>query len=581
MLKRLPPKSEAWPPDYVAALASRQQRLRKLKGRPELLLGAKELYRERPVDFINHWGVTFDPRVAGGDLPTKLPFILFERQRELVAFLQACVRAEANGLVEKSRDMGATWVCAAFSVWLWLFWDGSSIGWGSRERDLVDKIGDPDSIFEKMRITIRELPRLFWPKGFSPSEHLTFMRLVNPENGSTITGDIGDNIGRGGRKLIYFKDESAHYLHPELVEAALSDNTNIQIDISSVHGLGNVFHRKREAGVDWAPGQPAIKNKINVLVMDWSDHPLKTQAWHDGRKREAEELGLQHVFAQEVERNYAAAVIGVIVKAEWFKAAVDAHIKLGFEPTGAWGAALDVADEGDDTNALALRRGPLLTSVEEWGERDTGVTTRRAVAGCAGRGTIALQYDCVGIGAGVKAEANRLRDDGSMPRGVALVPWNAGAAVIDPKRNVVDGDRDSPLNEDFYQNLKAQGWWQLARRFERTWRAVNEPDYTWAPDDLISISSEMPLLRKLEKEICQPTMDYGVRLKMVVDKKPSGTKSPNLADAVMMAFWPIKQRTFDFRTIGAASVPDAEPLPQISPGEESRRALKGFSFHRR
>ena len=28
------------------------------------------------------------------------------------------------------------------------------------------------------------------------------------------------SIGRGGRKLIYFKDESAHYEHPEMIEAA-------------------------------------------------------------------------------------------------------------------------------------------------------------------------------------------------------------------------------------------------------------------------------------------------------------------------------------------------------------------------
>jgi hypothetical protein len=60
---------------------------------------------------------------------------------------------------------------------------------------------------------------------------------------STATGEAGDNIGRGGRTLGYFKDESAHYEHRDLIEAALGDNTNVQIDISSVNGLGNVFHR--------------------------------------------------------------------------------------------------------------------------------------------------------------------------------------------------------------------------------------------------------------------------------------------------------------------------------------------------
>ena len=33
--------------------------------------------------------------------------------------------------------------------------------------------------------------------------------------------------------------------------------------------------------------------------------------------------------------------------------------------------------------------------------------------------------------------------------------------------------RDTPLNKDFYTNLKAQGWWQLRRRFEKT--QINVP----------------------------------------------------------------------------------------------------------
>jgi phage terminase large subunit len=133
-------------------------------------------------------------------------------------------------------------------VWLWLYWPGAAVGWGSRKEQLVDKIGDPDSIFEKMRIIIRNCPGSCCPPGFDADDHMPYMKIVNPETGATITGEAGDNIGRGGRKLIYFKDESAHYERPEKIEAALADNTNVQIDISSVNGLGNVFHRRREAG---------------------------------------------------------------------------------------------------------------------------------------------------------------------------------------------------------------------------------------------------------------------------------------------------------------------------------------------
>jgi hypothetical protein len=532
--------AERWPPEYVSVFAWRQQQVLRIRGNAVLIAGAKEYYRSHPVEFINHWCDTYDPRNAGGDTPARMPFILFPKQEEMIVFLQACLKDESNGLIEKCRDMGATWVCAAFSVWLWLFWQGSSVGWGSRKEQLVDKIGDPDSIFEKLRMIVRGLPREFWPVGFRPDDHMSYMRFINPEHGSTITGEAGDNIGRGGRKLIYFKDESAHYERPEKIEAALADNTRVQIDISSVNGLGNVFHRRREAGLDWAPSLDIPKGKTRVFVMDWRDHPAKTRAWYDTRRQSAQENGLLHLFAQEVDRNYAAAVDGVIIPSEWVKAAIDAHVKLGFDDSGGWIGGLDVADSGGDTNALAKRKGSILKSVEEWGERDTGLSARRAVASCSGLGKIELQYDSIGVGAGIKAETNRLGDEGLLPAGVKLIPWNAGAEVQYPEGRVIEHDRNSPINSDFYHNLKAQAWWQLRRRFERTWRAINEPGFTWKPDDLISLPSDLPLLRKIEKELSQATAGKTPRMKLVVDKTPEGTRSPNLADAIVMAFWPIK-----------------------------------------
>jgi hypothetical protein len=537
-----------WPPDYVSVWAWRQKQLLAMRANPALMSGAMEFYRTHPVEFINHWLDTYDPRNAGRKTPAKMPFIMFERQAQMVEFILACIAGEENGLMEKARDMGATWVCSAVSVWLWRFYPGAAVGWGSRKEQLVDKIGDPDSIFEKMRMLIRGMPREFLPVGFNQDDHLTYMRIVNPQTGATITGEAGDNIGRGGRKLIYFKDESAHYERPEKIEAALADNTRVQMDISSVNGLGNVFHRRREGGVEWAGG-PAIEGVTNVFVMDWRDHPAKDDAWYLARKKKAEADGLLHVFAQEVERNYSASVDGVIIPADWIIAAIDAHVKLGFEATGAQIGALDVADEGGDKNALALRKGAVLQSADDWAEGDTGDTTRRAVAMCAGLGPVALQYDSVGIGAGVKAEANRLAAVGDLPKGLTFFAWSAGAGVQDPDGHIEPRDKQTPLNKDFYANLKAQAWWQLRRRFERTWRAVTQ-GVVYPPEDLISLPSALPKLAQLQKELGQATASRTAgALKLVVDKSPPGTKSPNLADAVVMAFWPIRNSRYTLANI--------------------------------
>lgn len=547
-------ETEQWPPDYVSLFAWRQKQLLAFRRSPKLLQAAKIYYKDHPVEFICDWVDTYDPRNAGieGKL-TRMPFVMFRRQRELTQFIYACLEGEASGLVEKCRDAGATWDAVAVSVHLWIFWDGISIGWGSRKEQLVDKLGDMDSIFEKIRAVIRGLPKEFLPAGLSEKDHMTYMKVINPVNGATITGEAGDNIGRGGRKRLYFKDESAHYEHPDLIEAALGDNTRVQIDISSVNGTGNVFHRKREAGVEWEVGAPAVKGKTNVFVFDWTHHPEKTQTWYDERRQKAEDEGLLHIFAQEVDRDYSSAVEGIIIPSKWVRAAVDAHIKLEFNDDGKWMAALDVADGGGDKNALAQRKGVVLKTIKSWGQVDTGVTTRRAIQLLERPHETLLMYDCIGVGAGCKAEFNRLRaaqtigevDQSAFPLGLKVEPWNAGAQPLFPDKPIIRGDKASPLNKDHYLNLKAQAWWEVRARFWKTYRAVTEGvDYD--TEELISIDSSgmtKEELASLVKELSQPTSSLSPgRLKLMVDKTPDGTRSPNLADAVIMVFWPVTTR---------------------------------------
>ena len=56
--------------------------------------------------------------------------------------------------------------------------------------------------------------------------------------------------------------------------------------------------------------------------------------------------------------------------------------------------------------------------------------------------------------------------------------------------------------------------------------------------DIISLPRDMRGLASLRKELSQPTRAVNGALKLVVDKKPEGTRSPNKADALVMAFWP-------------------------------------------
>jgi len=54
-----------------------------------------------------------------------------------------------------------------------------------------------------------------------------------------------------------------------------------------------------------------------------------------------------------------------IIPSEWFDAAIDAHVKLGFEATGAKIASHDPSDEGGDSKGWALRKGSVVLEVDE------------------------------------------------------------------------------------------------------------------------------------------------------------------------------------------------------------------------
>ena len=60
------------------------------------------------------------------------------------------------------------------------------------------------------------------PRWLDAEEHAPHMRLVFPDTGALISGEAGDNIGRGNTTSLYFVDEAAFLEHPVMVEASLS-----------------------------------------------------------------------------------------------------------------------------------------------------------------------------------------------------------------------------------------------------------------------------------------------------------------------------------------------------------------------
>lgn len=536
----MPENSQNWNPDYDAEIVRRTKGLLRLRGNKQLQAALLAYYRTNPVDWIRDFCVTYDPRLQRKD--KVIPFIPFQKQIEFIHYLEGLLKDKESGLVEKARDVGATWLSAAYSTWLWLFHSGITVGWGSRKEEYVDDNGNPKAIFPKIRQILDNLPRWMLPQGFDMKKHATYMKIINPVNGSSIVGEAGDNIGRGGRTTMFFHDEAAHSEHPELIEAALGDNTDIQVDISSVNGSANVFYRRRMAGVVWTPGAKIEHGKTRVFIFDWRDHPNKTQEWYNTRRAKAEAEGLLHVFAQEVDRDYSGSVEGIIIPAEWVRAAIGAHLKL--KDWGDWFAGdniagQDIADGGGDRNALVGRRGSVVTLAAHWGG-EAGDAPGVAIPLCIENGFTELYYDSIGVGAGFKTTINQMIAQNTLPQNIRVMKWNAAAAPLDPEDNVIPGDSQSPTNEELYGNLKAQGAFRLRSRFSKTFKAVTRGE-RFPVEEMISFDPALPHLHELVMECSQPVKKTGTNGKTIIDKKPQGARSPNLFDGLNMCFAPTRE----------------------------------------
>jgi hypothetical protein len=486
-------------PDYLPIIQYRSACLDLISSDDYQLETFANAYYHDPIAFIQDWGITYNP-----EHPTNkvLPFILFPRQKEFLLWLYDLYLTRKDGLAEKCRNVGMTWCSVAFAVWVWIFRRDNSIGFGSRKESYVDELGNPKSIFEKIRIYIKHLP----PQ-FVPAYSASYMKIINNDNGSIIEGEAGDNIGRGGRSSIYFVDEADYLQHPKKAEAALFSNSACKVYISSPNGLG-WFFEKRSSG------------DMPVFTFVWYDDPRKTRAWYDETKSKTDPV----IFAQEVDISYTASIDGVIIPADYVLAAIN----LELPKEGKRIAMLDVADEGKDLNVYTLRHGVVVEYIESWRGVNSDVVQTAFKAHELNKrfGVEEFRYDNIGVGAGILGAFNLLRDNGVV--NYVVSPFTASEK---PTNDFYSEDK---RNRDMFLNLKAQSWWELRDRFFKTYKYVGaENKDEFEIDDLISIPDNKELL----SELSSVTYKYNSSGKIQVrSNQELKIKSPDFASSLVGLF---------------------------------------------
>lgn len=533
--------------EWRAEAERRRALLLELEDDPEGQERERRRCADDPIYFINSYGWTFDPR----DEVKFRPFLLWPVQVYFIKWIDQLLKDGRNGLCEKSRDTGATWCAGCYACHGFLFKRGFKATFGSRKQEYVDSSDNPDSIFEKIRMFLRMLPSWMMPKGWDWNKHSRMLRLVNRRMRSTITGEGGKNMGRGGRATLYVLDEAAFVEQPEIVENALSAVARTRLDISTPNGMGNPFQVKRDSG------------KIPVFRLFWKDDPRKNawviydrmgEVWSYGLgqctepvpaggrlsypwwDKEEEEKG-PIVMAQEYGIDYAASLEGLLVPALWVQAAVDLAKRypevmaaaMRHQPV----AGQDVADEGGAENVFIARRGPLVFAPKTWKSGGPTDTANTAETHARNFGVLAVLVDAIGVGAGVISHWVARSRSLKLPYEFFAVKWGGR-----PTEAVWP---DKLTSQDKFEDLKAELHWIVRRRFERTFEFV-EQGIEHNPADLISIPNDPELIRQ-----CSLVRWFTTeKSKIVIESKKElvkrGVKSPDLWDALVLTFAPRRKK---------------------------------------
>lgn len=243
--------------------------------------------RRDVVYWANTYAMTVDPRHP---LFLVLPFSLFPYQEEMLRWLwRYIVELRTSCLVEKSRDVGATWLGVVLFGHRFLFDDVPyQLLAMSRTASETDTLGDVSTLFEKWRALFRNLPIWQLPVGFD-EKHQPYMKIVHPTSGAFIVGSASSRSARrGGRFSCVWLDEFAHIAHDADLLTAVQQTSTARLFTSTPNGNANEFYRLRFSG------------SIPVFTAHWSNHPFRGREWYEYQRLELDD----RQAAQELDIDY-------------------------------------------------------------------------------------------------------------------------------------------------------------------------------------------------------------------------------------------------------------------------------------
>jgi len=253
------------PKGPVSNLLFRREIARRVTVEPELAGMMRAACRADPFFYFNTfvWTVNFLRPLSR----KKLPFVTYPFQDKGLDVIFDSLEESFDVSVEKSRQMGASWLFALVIQYCWLFRRDQNFLLLSRSDEWVDKSNEPKCLFWKLDYIHANLPAWLMPVGWARKKHRLVKRIVNPVNGNTIVGEATtEDSGRGGTFTAVLHDEFGSCEVGTGILKSTRSATGTRWFNSTPKGTGNAHYRI----VQVSRQNP---RQVRPLRFYWPDHP--------------------------------------------------------------------------------------------------------------------------------------------------------------------------------------------------------------------------------------------------------------------------------------------------------------------
>jgi hypothetical protein len=213
-----------------------------------------------------------------------IPFELYPSQGDVLSQ----IHGEERCIVLKARQLGLTWLSAAYALWMTIFHAQQTVLVISIKEELAKEYMD------RVKFIFDHLPEDLKPPVYKRTESiLWFGREALDGRGNVKVVGLNSQIksvptskeaGRSKTLSLLVLDEGAFIENADSIwraaEPALEQSKGKAIVISTANGMGGWFHTL------WSKAKRG-ENRFHPVFLPWDAHPARDEEWYQAKLKEA------------------------------------------------------------------------------------------------------------------------------------------------------------------------------------------------------------------------------------------------------------------------------------------------------